>query len=216
MGARHTLKGRFANRDAHLIVIGEINGRSAIILMRKEGTEMRRENCISKDLANVNKLMPVLALCSIIMTGCVKWEVTKPIFTENIYYSARITPIDGSGAGFVGFELYVENKTDKEISIIWDKTLYLRKGFTNLAFLLPGVLYEECNSHHPPDIVFRNSVFHKKIWPCDLLSYHVEEGRRIWDQDIMPEGENGVYLTVEAGGQEHNNKITVNLTKHDP
>jgi hypothetical protein len=186
--------------------------------MRGRRTEMTRNNRIPKELAKVSELISAIVLGSIIMSGCcgAHW-ISKPekqLF-ENQYFRAEIDPIpkSGKGTGIEGFALNVSNKTDKDIFIVWEGSHYVENKNTRGRLYFAEDNYEDANNPKPPDVVFKESVFNKRIFPYYLLKWHKDKyGEKVWNKTIMPEGENGIYLIVKAAVEERQ-LITVNLIK---
>jgi hypothetical protein len=174
----------------------------------------------------LNGLLKVSCLIAIIALGIITIIGSGPSITqyvwksnptaqriENEFFLAEITPNLESGIfpGYKSFELHVRNKTNKNIEIVWDKTLFIMTGTTNGRFMFEGVVYRDRNNPKPPDIVFANSSFSKKILPCNLVEF--SGGRYAsWYHNAMPPGENGVYLTIGVEGKELSEKITVYFT----
>jgi len=71
--------------------------------------------------------------------------------------------------------LTIRNKTNKNIELNWNKTLYITGGQTSGGFMFEGVVYAERNNPKPADLIFGNSTFTKEISPSNLVDY--ETGR---------------------------------------
>lgn len=125
----------------------------------------------------------------------------------NNYFIAKISPICGE-YGCWAFNLTIENKSHKDIELDWNKTLYISNGTTEGGFMFDGVVFKDRNNSKPPDIIFAGSTFVKIISPNNLVSFN-----NGWNQEHMPTGENGVYLTVKVGNQEVHEKLTLILHK---
>jgi hypothetical protein len=159
----------------------------------------------------------VMVLGCVFMTGCPTWVSTPDKqFKDTEWGAVLITPLENpdkrNGYGYEGFLLSVNNMTDYDIQIIWSKTLYVYGGETHGLFYDSGEYYDEAYTPKPPDIVFSHTFNVKKIYPVRLLGHNDKKTK--WWKDIMPAGENGVYLTVvNKIGHETNTKITVDLEK---
>lgn len=152
-----------------------------------------------------------------ILLGC----ATGPKFTwkidpyqqskDNQYYSVSISPTeyDDIWNGYTAFNLTVRNKTSEDIEIDWNKTLFIMADQTHGGFMYDGVLYKDRNNPKPPDVIFSGSEFRKTIYPNDLVRFLY----RKWRNLAMPEGENGVYLTIRIKGNDLREKITINMVK---
>jgi hypothetical protein len=131
----------------------------------------------------------------------------------NEYYEAKITPIPGISQrrpGYDAFELYIKNRVDRDLEVVWDKTLFIDNGKTNGGFMFEGVVYKDRNNPKPPDMVFASGEFTKKIWPCTLVSYL---GGRYggWVHEKIHPGDNGVYLTIRINGKDITEKLILNV-----
>ncbi len=163
--------------------------------------------------------LSVVALSCIFLAGCLVWESDPKV--QNIdtvtYGSVEIKPIRVDrnpdtlpGWGYDSFDLTIRNDTDDNISIVWQETLYVRFGMTNGWFCFAGD-EEEANSPKPSDIIFKKSTFTRRIYPVHWLQH--DKKRAKWTHDIMPEGENGVYLVVISNGLPIKTRIVFNLAK---
>jgi hypothetical protein len=169
-------------------------------------------------------VLVVLAVLSVIaLVGCANpsparqeyvWE-SQPArqHASNEHFDVELEPIfkkSISGFGPMGcqsFNLKLVNKTDKNIEINWNKTLYINKGQTSGDFMFEGIVYKDRNNPKLPDIIFPKVEFNKVIYPNNLISFY-----RSWYHNNMQQGENGVYLSVVIDGKEINEKLTVNLS----
>lgn len=130
--------------------------------------------------------------------------------STNDFFVAKISPLCPNGCK--AFSLTIENKTDKDMELDWNKTLYISNGKTSGGFMFEGVVYKDRNNPKPPDIIFAKSTFSKTIWPNNLVYFSSGKYGK-WRNEDMPTGENGVYLTVKVGSQEIKEKITINLIR---
>lgn len=130
--------------------------------------------------------------------------------SSNNYFITKISPMCTYLC--TAFSLTIENKTNKNIEIDWNKTLYILNGRTSGGFMFEGIVFRDRNNPKPPDIVFANKSFTKTIYPNNLVSFTSGRGGG-WEHDGMPSGENGVYLTVKIGNEEISEKITLYISK---
>jgi len=163
------------------------------------------------------KSIAIGLVCSIILllSGCATsgyvWK-SEPVMNlvGNDYFAAEISPICTSW-GCESFALRITNKTDKNLELNWNKTLYISQGQTRGGFMFEGVVYKDRNNPKSPDIIFSGSNLVKQIWPNNLVYF--ESGRYGgWRHISMPPGENGVYLTITIDGKEVNEKLSVSLS----
>ncbi|MFH2046206.1 MAG: hypothetical protein ABIK92_13780 [Pseudomonadota bacterium] len=141
-------------------------------------------------------------------------SITSPVVTND--YTISIVPeYWGSyrrNFGWQCFALSVENKTDKNIEIVWDKTLFVTKGSTSGRFMFDGVIYKDRNNPKPNDIVFGNTTLTKLILPNNLLEY-IRGSSMGWLHNIIPQGETGIYITIKIDEKEIGEKVIVNISK---
>lgn len=130
---------------------------------------------------------------------------------SNSVFSATLTPVC-TGYGCSGFILSIQNKTDQNLELDWNKTLYVTSGQTSGGFMFEGVVYKDRNNPKSPDVIFANSSFLKTVYPNNLVEYSGGQYGIGWFNASMPEGENGAYLTVVVGSKEMHAKLSVNLS----
>lgn len=172
--------------------------------------------------------MKVAKLCFVIIVfsffGCSPgtWVYTpeNPSVSTS-YIDASFKPADYSldqytvSRTYKGFQISITNKTDKNLELVWDKTLYIYQGSTSGGFLFDGVVYTERNNSKPNDIIFANSTFSKLIWPNKYAKFFpgYKGSGAGWDNMSLPKGSHGIYLTYLVDGQEMHEKIDINLSK---
>jgi hypothetical protein len=153
------------------------------------------------------------ATALLILAGCAPrtlWVGEPPTASiDNEYFNANLSPTCKS-SGCDSFYLSIHSKTNKNIEVNWNKTLFISRGQTSGGFMFEGVVYKDRNNPKPPDIVFGKSRFAKSIWPNNLV--HFSSGRYGgWENSPMPPGENGIYLSVIVDGKEINERLTMRL-----
>jgi hypothetical protein len=128
---------------------------------------------------------------------------------KNDFFEATLIPSDVRNDGsFESFILGIKNNSHKDMELIWDKTMFIDGGETKGGFMFEGVVYLQRNNSKPPDIIFANANFIKKIWPNIAVSYY--QG---WNHSAMVAGEFGIYLTVRIDGREINEKMIIKCDK---
>lgn len=158
-------------------------------------------------------------LASSVVAGCAglglpmpeRWLSTPATATvENAAFTASITP-RCHGLGCEAFAFTLVNKTDKNLELDWNKTLFVTGGQTSGGFMFEGIVYRDRNNQKSADVIFAKGTLTKTIWPNNLVSFSA--GRYGgWDHGSMPRGENGAYLTVVLDGKELHEKLVVALT----
>ena len=155
---------------------------------------------------------PVDQISSTIISPHFVYRVSPTIQTSsNEFFVANLSAkCPNNGCEF--FLLEIENKTDGDLELDWNKTLYILNGITSGGFMFEGIAYKDRNNSKLPDIIFAKSKFSKLIQPSSLVYF--SRGRYgEWENKNMPTGENGVYLTVVVDGREIKEKITINITR---
>lgn len=152
-----------------------------------------------------------MGLLSILASGGPRYAVrpdSSETMVANDRFVARLIPTCNGGCN--AFTLTIENKSNKDMEVDWNKTLYIAQGSTSGGFMFEGIVYAQRNAPKPPDIVFKKATFRKTIYPTNLVAF--SSGRYGgWRHEEMPQGLNGVYLTVRIGSEEINEKLTTNL-----
>ena len=153
-----------------------------------------------------------------ILMGCAtttKDWVSKPasLKVESSHFRATMEPEKKGNKTFVAFRLVLENRTDKPLEIDWNQTRYLLNGKPNGIFWFRGIDPRTIKGNIPPDIIPGGSRFEKMIFPVKLVAFAPVQDDTLRDggpgifPGPMPEGENGISLVVNQGG----NKITEKL-----
>jgi len=131
---------------------------------------------------------------------------------SNEYFDAELSPLYLPSllytlvTAYRAFQLTLINKSDKDIEIDWNRTLYISQGQTSGGFMFEGIAYLTRNNPKPPDVVFAHSSMSKQIFPNNLVLFN-----GVWDHSPMISGENGVYLSVIVDGKEITEKLIVSL-----
>jgi hypothetical protein len=128
---------------------------------------------------------------------------------DNNLYTIQLSPSEQNSYSYTAFILTIENKTDNDIDLIWDRTYYLNEGKTSGGFMFEGIIYRDRNNPKPPDVVFPKIKFQKTIMPNILAAF---SARGVgWYYNAMPNGENGIYVTLIVNGKEVREKLTVDI-----
>ena len=146
----------------------------------------------------------LLCLC---ISACVRYTWEDPgnsRMISNNCFDASIEPSPKYPKGFNSFLLNVKNKTDKELTIDWDRSFYIRGGATN-----GGIDYmDRCHvDKKEPGIIFPGGSFTTYIFPEFFL---VEEWRGC-DHEYLPVGDHGVMLSVTCEEKEFREKMNVRI-----
>lgn len=137
-----------------------------------------------------------------------QWEA-EPSKVENEHISITITPavFIVKMDGYIAFDLNIINKTKEDITLDWNKTLYIENGKTKGGFMFEGVVYRDRYNNKPPDIIFAESKYNKIIMPNLLVTFKYSH----WLNTPMPEGRNGIYLTLKIKDKEISEKLLIEM-----
>jgi hypothetical protein len=151
----------------------------------------------------------------LVTSGCyfVKNYSVSPVMqsgANNEYFKASINVTGKSPmAGYAGFILTVQNLSDEDITIDWNRTYYINnQGMTQGTFMFSGMRYMQKDQPKAPDVVFKKGYFSKVIYPASLASYNSTTG---WGNYGMGTGTMGVYLTARVGDKDITQKLLVNV-----
>lgn len=180
-------------------------------------------------MATVKRIVLGLMIGIVLTTGlgCAtakKVWVASPVVqtTDNSYYNARMEPITRGHDFFVSFRLVINNKTDKDLTIDWNKTRYIRNGRIYGGFVFKGIKPEDVkNSTIPKDTILAKATFSKEISPYKLLARAPvrDHSKGIAESaiqpGILPNGKNGILLVVRLNGKEIVEKIELDIVEKE-
>jgi hypothetical protein len=160
----------------------------------------------------------ILIWLQIVFTGCAPtriWISQPAAFTAaNQHYEAELEPLKNGNNYFNSIRLTITNKTEKDFTIDWNKTLYLYNNKAYGRFVFEGV--NKDNVHNlPPDFVSAGSTLTKIISPLKMVAWKPLKTRHVdtpgFSRGPLPEGQNGIYLIVSQDGQEIRAKIMLTI-----
>jgi len=142
----------------------------------------------------------------VLFLGCAttSWKSVPNTYKKgNPFFDVSLTTAD-----FWGFNLKVQKKTDKNIEILWDKTLFIDpSGGTNDYFTYgKETLWEEADNLPPKTIIFPNALWERVIFPTANRSWN-----RGWHWKYMAVGKNGILLTVNVDGKEVKEELILEI-----
>jgi hypothetical protein len=139
-----------------------------------------------------------------------EWKSDPEVATvDNEFLTVSIRPVCHEWIGCNSFVLRIVNKTEKDIEVNWNRTLYIRNGQTSGGFMFEGVIFADRNNNKPPDVIFKQVPFTKVIWPSNLVT--LDRSPTGWRHIGMPNGRNGLYLTVVVSGKEINQRVELTI-----
>lgn len=123
-----------------------------------------------------------------------------------------ITPINPSMiAGYSAFILKVNNNSNDDIEIDWNKTYFIDKGRTNGTFMFEGIVYKYRDNQKASDIVFSKNQFSKVIYPNNYVTFSTTGTYSDWQHNGFGVGEFGIYLTLKVNDKEIKEKAFVKV-----
>jgi uncharacterized protein YxeA len=154
----------------------------------------------------MKKLILWVVLCTVVLLGgCSGFMVsTTHIAKDNPYLDFQLKTVD-----YLSYDLTVTNKTNQDVEIIWDKTMYIEENnTTNDGFMFGDETFlEDRDRHRKPTIVFAKNSMKKTLYPACLAFF-----RRGWSHYYLPSGKSGVYIVVKVGDEEVKQRLYINIS----
>ncbi|MEW6267247.1 MAG: hypothetical protein AB1641_29590 [Thermodesulfobacteriota bacterium] len=179
----------------------------------------------------------IAGVCLALVAGCAQYRLDlnkeKSSLTSETVASS-IAPAYNKFGRLAGFVLTVENKTDKSIELVWEKTFYQLGGQNKGNFLFADASSADRNQPRPPDSIFASvrihidddsihytyyvppekiparSTWKKFVFPLELVRSVPPLGLL---NDPLPSGDNGVYLTLKIDDQELNKTMVLKVNR---
>jgi len=150
--------------------------------------------------------------------GARDWVSIPPVQSEeNRSLDVRFEPLKNDKRFFVSFRLDIRNKTDRELTIDWNKTRYLHNGKPSGVFVFRGIDPASIKKVIPPDTIAPKATFSREIFPAHLVAFTPmreevldKKGEGLFPGPI-PAGENGIRLVVKENGKETVRNLTVEI-----
>jgi hypothetical protein len=169
----------------------------------------------------IRALLPswLAAVALFSLTGCAgtlpppaQWKSEPDIvMVEYERFRVHLKPVFGNSGGCEAFVLSIVNKTDKNIRVNWNKTLYISGGHAAGGLMAEGAVSKDRDNPKPPDVVPGNATLTRTIWPDNLA--HYDTGRKGgWRHEAMPPGENGAYVSLSINGREVSESLIFRLS----
>ncbi len=170
----------------------------------------------------IRKIGLCIVFLLVYLIGCAPiktWTSSPEIQTAgNQYYKVELEPVKNDHAFFEMFRLTVENKTDNNLEIDWNKTRYIFSGRASGVFVFKGINPEDIkNLTIPADTVPPGAKLSKEIAPARLVAVAPIRDRSVgavksgFSPGVLPEGKNGIYLVIRTPEQEMRVNITLNI-----
>ena len=166
-----------------------------------------------------------IVIVSLVLTGCAKEQIyssNPPMQTVSTSsFEVKLEPLKAEGYNYYNrFRYQFINKTSGDLIIDWSQTFYLRNGKKYGHFGWEGLTFEVMREvKKEPEITIapgkRDST---EIFPVKLIGWK-EDGVRMkattpeagFTLTPLPEGENGMSITVMQDGKLLREKILVNI-----
>lgn len=167
--------------------------------------------------------LSVVFFCIFFLSACAsapKWSDPKGLSAITTpQFHASIVPAypywDGNNEyaprNFSSLTLRIENKTDKDFEIDWNHTLFIHNGATNSGFSYRGIILRDRDLPRKNDIIIAGSTFTRNLTPNALTSLYCSKKRCMWTQNSLPNGENGVFLTLIIDGKKVQTKMSATI-----
>lgn len=142
---------------------------------------------------------------STVLFGCSYHVTATPLrVTTNDSFKAELAPSVNGFGQCVGFVLSIDNLSEQDIEIDWNKTAFIYHGQSNGGFMFNGVVYSQRTAAKSPDYVMSKSRFSKTIMPNVFVvppnSFNgVNMG---WVHKQIDDGQHGAMLVVSVGEKE--------------
>ncbi|MCP3941962.1 MAG: hypothetical protein GY710_10830 [Desulfobacteraceae bacterium] len=152
--------------------------------------------------------------CSVVNYEYVSSPVSKTIDTHN--FSVSFTPAKEGTSYFSSFMLDIENKSDSNIEIDWNKTRYIHDGKNRGGFVFEGIEPTRVRENSVPnDVISPKMRFSKQLFPLAKIAlagwndYSAGKDKHGIYGGKLPPGENSILLTIESKGKLIRQKISV-------
>ena len=151
--------------------------------------------------------MLALAVCMGCASTKIVWR-SEPQLRKaaNEHFAVELSA-DCRETGCLGFTLFVENKSDRDIEIDWGQTAYLRNGVESGGFTFEGIILRNKKDRKPLETVVAHGLLSKKIMP-EMLTY----SGKVLPQGMGP-GEHGIRLVVKTDGREISERVILYILK---
>jgi hypothetical protein len=137
---------------------------------------------------------------------------------ETPFFKIAIEPQKGNNPYFSSFLLTVENKTDADLSIDWNRCRYLFNGKPKGLFVFEGIDPASIQTATvPSEVIPPDVVYTKEIMPHRLIAWSPIKEKTQEDRSILPgmfpEGENGAQLVIQNGEKLVAGALSVRIMK---
>jgi hypothetical protein len=167
-----------------------------------------------------------MVLISLVLAGCAKERIyssnpqIQTVSTSD--YEVVLEPLKAEGYNYYNrFRCQFTNQSSGDLIIDWSETYYLRNGKRYGKFGWIGLTFDELRdiSEQPDITIGPGKTNETEIFPLQLIGWR-EEGVRLqattpeagFTNTPLPEGENGMSLTVLKNGEVLRKSVLVKIT----
>ena len=165
-------------------------------------------------------------LAVLLVAGCAgtakKVYVSQPEVqnVSNTAFDASIQPLKLDNPYYVAFQLKIQNKTAKPLTIDWNKTRYLYNTKDQGRFVFEGVEPESIKSGIPAENLPGGGKLSKPIYPIKTIAFmrkrdFPKKGESNFFPGILPNGVNSVVLVINQGERQWKEKLSVRFTSKE-
>ncbi|MGD8291417.1 MAG: hypothetical protein PVF37_06915 [Desulfobacterales bacterium] len=173
-----------------------------------------------------NKIALGMVICTLILAGCAKEQIyssSPPLQTVSTSdFEVKLEPLKAEGFNYYNrFRYEFTNKTSGDLIIDWSQTYYLRNGKKYGHFGWEGLTFEHLREvkEEPKITIAPGKKDATEIFPVKLIGWK-EEGVRMkattpeagFTLTPLPEGENGMSITVLKDGKPLQKKVLLNIS----
>lgn len=132
----------------------------------------------------------------------------------NPFYRVHLTPLKETEKYYVKFRFEFVNLTAKPLFIDWRRSYYIFDNSTLNHFMFKGITRElALTGNLPEDRIEPGATLSRDIFPLDRLTPVESDASdsKSFKPGLLPEGENGIYLTVRQNNRLFRGKIAVQI-----
>lgn len=104
------------------------------------------------------------------------------------------------------FLIDVKNKTNADVDIDWNKSLYVKDGQTDGGLYFDGIVVAQRNAPRAPDVIFAEMSLKKTVVPNNSLTLSLMPLAHWVVQDLQGKT-NGVMLTFKSKSEEERIRV---------
>lgn len=156
--------------------------------------------------------------CSAAVYEYASRPVSKKIETK--VFTASFAPAREDASYFSSFMLEIENISDENIEIDWNKTLYIHDEKNRGGFVFEGIEPTQVREKRiPNEVILPHTRFSKQLFPIAKIAmaerkdYSAGKDKPGLYGGKLPPGENSILLSVQGQGKLIRKKISVLITE---